>query len=250
LNDDGLAGVFDHLEWSATPSTQYVDQPFPVGIRARDFADGPATNFTGTVALTGRTGRPDVLIGTGNSAWLFPLATGYHDARTQVICLTNEIGGSGRMVALGLDVLLTPGQTMNHFTIRLKHTALDRYTVPAWETNDWTTVYQANQTVVANGPASFLFATPFDYNVASNLMVDLSFNNFFFTTDGSCRATLTGATRSLALQNDGEFGDPLNWSGATAPVPAAKSMVPKLRERLLAGESGRPPTGHEHVPRR
>ncbi len=229
LNDDGLAGVFDHLEWSTVPPMQYVDQPFPVSISARDFADGPATNFTGPVALTGRTGRPDVPIGTGGSAWPFPLATGYHDARTQVIYLTNEIGGSGRIVALGLDVLLIPGQTMNNFTIRLKHTPLNRYTAPAWETSDWTTVYQANQSVVSNGPASFLFATPFDYNGTNNLMVDLSFNNFYFTTDGSCRSTATGVARALAAQNDGEFGDPLNWSGATAPVPAANSIIPNLR---------------------
>jgi hypothetical protein len=229
LNDDGLAGVFDHLKWSAIPATQYVDQPFPVSISAKDFADGPATNFTGTVALSGRTGRPDVLLGTGGSAWLFPLATGYHDARTQMIYLTNEIGGSGRIVALGLDVLLTPGQTMNNFTIRLKHTALNRYTAPAWETNDWTTVYQANQMVLSNGPVSFLFATPFDYNGTSNLMVDLSFNNFYFTTDGYCHSTGTGVARSLAVQNDGQFGDPLNWSGTTAPVPAANSMIPNLR---------------------
>ncbi len=229
LNDDGLAGVFDHLEWSAIPATQYVDQPFPVTISAKDFADGPATNFAGPVALTGRTGRPDLLIGTGSAAWLFPLATGYHDARTQVIYLTNEIGGSGRIVALGLDVLLSPGQTMNNFTIRLKHTPLNRYTAPAWETNDWTTVYQANQTVLSNGPASFLFTTPFDYNGTNNLMVDLSFNNFYFTTDGSCRSTATGVARSLATQNDGQFGDPLKWSGATAPLPAANSMVPNLR---------------------
>jgi len=117
---------------------------------------------------------------------------------------------------------------MNHFTIRMKHTSFSSFATAAWETNGWTTVYQANDAVISNGWVKFSFEIPFEYNGTNNLMVDFSFNNFYFTTDGLCRSTPTTQVRSLYFQTDSEFGNPLNWSGPSAPAPNVSASVPNL----------------------
>ena len=64
----------------------------------------------------------DITIGTGTSTWNYPLSIYYHDARTQTIYLASEIGQACSINGLSLDVYQVPGQTMNFFTIRMKHT--------------------------------------------------------------------------------------------------------------------------------
>ncbi|MBU1616102.1 C10 family peptidase, partial [bacterium] len=59
--------------------------------------------------------------------WEYPMSTYYHDARTQTICLSNEIGPACRITSLALDVIIVPGQTMEAWTIRMKHTSLSSY---------------------------------------------------------------------------------------------------------------------------
>ena len=70
-----------------------------------------------------------------------------------------------------------PGQTLNNWTIRLKHTSLSSYTTASLDASGWTTVYQANQTISATGWVDFVFSTPFAYNGTSNLLIDFSHNN-------------------------------------------------------------------------
>jgi len=130
----------------------------------------------------------EITIGTGTSDWILPLATGYQDARTQTIYLASEIGMSGQITSLALDVSILPGQVMNNFTIRIKHTALAEYTSPAsWEDTGWSVVYQTNQTISATGWNTFSFSSPFNYNGTDNLMVDISFDNSSSSSYGRCR---------------------------------------------------------------
>jgi uncharacterized repeat protein (TIGR01451 family) len=52
LNDE-LGGDVSYFAWSAIPDPQFVNQPFPVTIRAIDAFDNAATNFTGVAVLSG-----------------------------------------------------------------------------------------------------------------------------------------------------------------------------------------------------
>jgi hypothetical protein len=225
----------EYFEWSPVPSPQTVRQPFPVTITARDYYNDPATNFTGPAALSGRAGRLDAIIGNSSSpaVSIYPLATGFHDARTQVIYLASELGAARRFTGLALDVALPPAQRMNQFTIRLKHTRFSSFTTNGWETADWTTVYQADALVLETGRVNFPFSTPFDYNGSNNVMVDFSFDNAHFTIDGACRVTATNVARTLAFQTDSQFGDPLNWSGTSLPPPSPSASFPNVT--LIAG---------------
>jgi uncharacterized repeat protein (TIGR01451 family) len=229
LNDDGLPGVVDHFSWSPVAPVQVLDQPFIASVSARDYYDNTVSNFDGFVSLLGRDGGLDQTVGSGSSTWPYPLATGFHDARSEVIYLADELGGAHRIRGLALELVAVPLQVLNHFTIRMKHTALDRFSLAAWDVNDWITVYQSDQAGFTEGWNFFLFPEPFAYNGALNLMVDFSFNNSYFTVDTVVKADSVSTRRSLSVQTDSAFGDPLLWSGAAPPVPALGKMVPQTR---------------------
>ena len=59
-------------------------------------------------------------------------------------------------------------------------------------------------------------------------MVDLSFDNSSFSTDGLCRATPTLFPRSLHLRSDSGLGAPLDWSGY-APTGTLASRALNVR---------------------
>jgi len=139
----------------------------------------------------------EITIGTGTGTWNWPLSAYFHDARTQTIYLAGDIGMPCRINALALYVVTTPGQTLNYFTIRMKHTPLSSYSSGQWESTGWTTVYQTNQIVGSTGWITFTFSTPFDYDGVNNLMVDISFNNTYYTTDGYCRYTTASAKNAI-----------------------------------------------------
>ena len=191
------------------------------------------------VALAASASASEIIIGTGTSSWQYPLATVYHDARTQTIYLAGEIGGAFQISALSLDVTTTPGQTMNSFTIRMKHTSLSSYSTASWESSGLTTVYQANENITTTGWKTFAFTTPFDYNGSDNLMVDISFNNSSWTSDGQCRYSTPGGNRTIYYRTDSGYGDPLTWSGST-PAPSSTAYVPNVR--LESGNTVATPT--------
>ncbi|MBC8094311.1 MAG: DUF11 domain-containing protein [Akkermansiaceae bacterium] len=56
LNDDGFAGQINRLEWATIPSPQFVNEPFPVTITAKDAFGTTLTAFTGPVTLSGAAG--------------------------------------------------------------------------------------------------------------------------------------------------------------------------------------------------
>ncbi|MHC4191022.1 MAG: S8 family peptidase [Planctomycetota bacterium] len=171
----------------------------------------------------------NITIGTGTSNWNYPMHTVYEDSRTQVIYLASEIGGSGNISALALDVTKVPDEAirMNNWTIRMQHTSeysscrLDGEL--CWSLLDpcidpWTVVYQNDETVYSTGWRIFEFQRPFEYNGTDHLMMDFSFNNRFSASDGECRShEVIFGQRSTCAQSDGQYGDPLNWSGTSRP---------------------------------
>lgn len=212
INDDGLPGIVEYFEWNHVPSPQRVNHPIPVALTARDSLGNQVTNYSGGTLLRGRVGPADIRVGANNEQLQYPFAASSHDSRSGVIYLANELGGARRITGLALEVLLPPGQPLNRWTIRMKHTPLTNLiSATGWETNNWTTVYQRNEIIDRTGWVNFIFDTPFDYNGTNNLFVDFSFNNHYFTVDGQIRFTVTNQLRMQATVSDSQFGDPLNW---------------------------------------
>ncbi len=183
-------------------------------------------------------GCDDITIGTGTSTWEMPMRTFYQDSRTQVIYLASEISETalqGSITALALYVETVPGQEMNNWTIRMKHTPLSSYDTASFEASGWTIVYQSNETITGTGWQTFNFPTPFEYNGVDNLMVDFSFNNVNYTSDGRCRFSTPGGTRSAFAVAENDYGDPLDWSGTIAPNVYGSTNVPNIRITLCGG---------------
>jgi thrombospondin type 3 repeat protein len=226
LDDDD--DELDHFVWSTVPSPQFVDVPFSATLTARDGLDRTATNFNGAATVRAVADSREAVVGTGTNAWEFPLATFFHDARTQVIYLPEEIGGPGKINGLALQIITVPSQALTNWTIRIKHSSMRSYVQAAWEADGWTTVFQNDESVQSSGWVTFLFPAPFDYDGTSSLLVDFSFDNSTYSANGMTRFTTTETRRSVFFQTDSAFGDPLDWTGTTPP-PLMLPRVPNVR---------------------
>ncbi len=227
LDDDDTE--LDHFVWSEVPSPQFAGLPFIATLTAYDGLNRPATQFNGAVTIRGIADSREVIAGTATNLWEYPLAALFHDARTQVIYLPEDLGSAGKINALSLQVATSPGQVLSNWTIRLKHSPLTHYTLAAWDSESWTTAYQNDEPIQSSGWVTFLFSEPFDYDGASSILVDFSFNNSTYSVNGFCRSTITTQRRSLVFQTDSAFGNPLDWSGTKNPPPSMLERIPNTR---------------------
>ena len=227
---DVVHGPLDHFAIDPITSPQSPYGPFPVTISAVDANGFYVTDFTDPVQLDARTGQGGIVeIGSGTGSWDRPLYTFFEDSRSQVIYVAEELGGSNVLTGLSLDVVSLPGQTLENWSIRMKHTPLEGYLSPAFEDTGWTTVYQNDETLSSIGWNLFSFETPFEYNGVDNLMVDFSFNNSSYSNYGFVRFTETGQARTTYSASDSLFGDPLDWSGDVNPIASVSTRIPNLR---------------------
>lgn len=227
-------GPAHHFVWDAVPPAVAVGVSFPVRVTAVDEYDLTLERYDTQARLTAEIAQDDTVTGIGTYPWVYPLAAGYHDARTQSICKPEEVGPAGRLTAMALEVSTPPGQPLSAFTIRIKHTPRTDYLTSGltWENEGWTTVYSGTSQEVSDyGWIWFEFTTPFDYDGTSNLMVDISFNNSSYSTNGTTRASITGSEyRTLAFRTDSAYGDPLEWTGSL-PEALTYNGLPNLRFR-------------------
>jgi hypothetical protein len=234
--DNDIADL-DRFTFDVSPQSNHIAVPFTM--TARDGNGAVANGFIGPVTLLASAAPRTVNIGTNSINWTLPLATSFHDARLQSIYLSNEVGGAGRILGLSLDIVTTPAQTLSNFTVRIRHTTLQRHLANIWESLGWVTVCQRDVQIVNTGWTHFAFSTPFPYNGRDNLMIDFSFDNSSFSSDGVCRSSATVENRSLFLRTDSAYGRPTNWPLDIGNNPAGSliSRVPNLRLRMDSGLS-------------
>ena len=223
--------TIDHFAWAPINLTNSLGIPFPVRITAEDSNDTTVIDFEGEANIKGviQEAHRELNIGSGSLSWIYPMPTSFNDARTQIIYLTNEIGSASSITGLSVNVSTIPGQTMNNFTIRMKHTDLNSFSAtPSWDGDGWSVLFQTNEPPGNTGWRSYFFMSPFVYNASNNLMIDLSFNNNSFTTDGNVLSTLLSDRRSIVFRTDNDFGDPLTWAGSD-PAPASDFRIANIR---------------------
>jgi subtilisin family serine protease len=191
----------------------------------------PRANLASAIETLEPNSNPctDITIGTGTSGWSYPMHTAYHDSRTQVIYLASEIGTGGLITNLAINVTTIPGQIMNNWTIRMKHTTLSAYSSYSFDSTGWTTVYQANESQGSTGWRTFSFPAPFLYNGTDNLLVDFSHNNSSKTSNGLCAYSTPGNYRSVYAYSNSTNGDPLSWTGTTSPTTHGSTNVPNIQ---------------------
>jgi len=221
----------NHFMWSPISSPQEAGVPIPVTLTARSYDGDILTSFTNSARLSGYApglASTNLPVGAGTGSWGYPMYTYYHDARTQVIYPASELAGACTINSLAIEVATPPGQTLENWTIRMKHTALAEYPVsPSWDGSGWAVVYQGNELPGTIGWRTFEFSMPFEYNGTNNLLVDFSFNNAYYSSAGQCRCTANAAYRSIYFWTDSAYGDPLTWSDTT-PAPVRSQIVPNI----------------------
>lgn len=118
-----------------------------------------------------------------------PFHTSYKKVRCQAIYHADELGGTAQTIlnlALNIETVPDPN-LLQDWTIRMKHTSMSAYESSGNvfdNGEDWTVVYDANESITETGWHDFEFHTPFDYDpdydpnsITTNLLIDFSFNN-------------------------------------------------------------------------
>jgi hypothetical protein len=188
------------------------------------------TGYNGTASSSARATGGSRQTDTATESSPYPMATSNASARTQVIYLQSEIGTYCTITGLALNVWSIPGQPLDNWTIRMKHTTLSEHTDPPyWEGDGWTTLYQGDVTMTALGWVSFLFDSEFEYNGHDNLMVDFSFNNTSYSYSGQCGSLPVSTRRTICYGANTDEGDPTTWSGTSTPAPGSAERIPELR---------------------
>ncbi len=165
-----------------------------------------------------------------NTYSYWPMYTSYHDSRTQVIYLAGEIGAAKTITDLALEVYTAPGQTLNNWTIRMKHTTQAEYAgYPEFETSGWTVVFQGNEPPTPIGWRNFSFQIPFEYNGTDNLMIDFSHNNSWGSTNGACMVSDMGTMRIVQSRVNSTHGDPLDWTSYMGLALYITTAVPNIK---------------------
>lgn len=187
----------------------------------------------------------NVTIGTGTSQWSYPLHTSYQDCRTQVIYLADEVGTSGTITALAIDVAQAPDITLKNWTIRVKHTNISQYDDCMLDATGWTLVYQKRRRIYGTGWHKFEFETPFEYNGTDNILVDFSYDNNDDSEDGLCVTTMQDTYRSVYARSNSRHEDPLNWSSTNSPKMYRSRYIPNIK--LLVGKESSVITGDTKI---
>ena len=219
-----MSNLTDWVELAPFKTPLVTHEPFTARITARDPLGAVVTDFTGPVTLEAVADVVERGKTAGTPAYSDPylLRTDHRTVRTQAIYPADMMEGPRDIDQLSLLVDTIPTQTLHRFTIRMRHTDLDVYplapTQVVWET-DWTTVYQEDRDITTNGWVTFPFTNTFAYDGIHGLMVDFSFNNDYTTESATITFGFDWPTiyRSVYSNRDGEYGDPLAWSGIEPP---------------------------------
>ena len=157
---------------------------------------------------------PDyVEIGFDSATWDYPFHTGYEDARTQVIYLSDEIQNSGYINKIAFNIVNYNYQVMNDFTIRLKNTSLSSFSYSgAYDNDGFTTCLLGNISISETGWVEFVFDTPYYYNGEENIIVDITINNNYYTSSSYCYSSYVSGLRSITNYSDSYMDNPLYWS--------------------------------------
>ncbi len=148
-------------------------------------------------------------LGTGTSSssstWT-PFYTFYEDKRSTYLILASELqalGASGDLTRLAFDVVTPASQPMNGFNIKIGHTNLTSISgfVPGL-----TTVYSAASHTAYTGWNDFVFSTPFSWDGVSNIVVEVCWDNTYWTSASSVRYSTLSFQATYGQYADGQTG--------------------------------------------
>ncbi len=136
--------------------------------------------FTSTINI-------GAITGTSTGPNETPFATQYSDKRAQYLYKASEFlawglcAGNITEIAWNVVVIGSPG-AINGFTIKMKHTTSTSLIGTVWETG-LSTVYGPGSFSLVTGLNTFTLTTPFNWDGASNVLVEICYDNSTGTTN-------------------------------------------------------------------
>jgi hypothetical protein len=172
-------------------------------------------------------------IGTGTTSVGYPYYTLYEDSRTHMIYTSSEIiaagGAAGYIQRIGFNVISVGSPPMGGFNVRMQLTSAT--TLSGFVTTGWTTCYSGTYNPGGTGWQYVNLTTPFLWNGASNLLVEVCFDNADW--DENTTVYSTSATgRTWHQHTDGS-------AGCSLPSGALQSTRPNtcLTINLVVGNN-------------
>ena len=164
-----------------------------------------------------------------------PYGTFYKNFRQQYLILASELndagGGAGDITSIAFNVSnLNNCSPMPNYTIRLKHTTQTTLTT-TFEVGDYTTVWTAPEFMPTTGWNVHNFTTPFNWDGASNLLVDIvtTLITGNFTQNASVFYSTTTFNSSLRFQSDSTDAS----TSATGTVSTNRSNMQFIMAPLI-----------------
>ncbi|WP_165917314.1 PKD domain-containing protein, partial [Flaviaesturariibacter aridisoli] len=188
----------------------------------------------GTVNLGSASGtNPD----NTSSAAAYP--TWYGNGRQQYLVLASELQAlglvPGNLTSLAFDVVNANGDpaTLNGYTIKLMAVPATTTSIAAFQSGAFTTVWGPQNYTPVVGINTHTFATPFNWDGTSNLIVDICFSNGV-TGNGSAETKQTATTFAshVYYAADGTTG---NGACTSTTVSGSANMRPNM---IIGGIAG------------
>jgi hypothetical protein len=134
----------------------------------------------------------DYSIGAGSDNASHTFGASNNFQRSQILWTATEISAAGitagNIDKLRFDINALGGDLAN-LTIKMKHTSSTE--LSSFDDQGWTEVYHLNTTFGGTGIATLDLTYPFNYDGASDLLLDISFENETVSTDNILTATQT-----------------------------------------------------------
>ena len=206
--------------------------------------------------FSGLFAQVDITIGdgtttNGTTGVPTPYGTWYKNFRQQYLYTVSEIeeagGGAGPINSLAFNVAAVNNcSPMPNFAIRLKTTTQSVLTT-TFEEGTYTTVFTQNDFLPVDGMNVHAFTTPFQWDGASNIIVDILTDLIpgSYSQNASVYYTATGFNSSLRYQNDSSAASAattgtlsMNRSNITFNMTAVQVTDPPNPAQLVAPENG------------
>lgn len=151
-----------------------------------------------------------VVIGTqnnvnSNTSYPAPYGNWYWGAKHQFLVLASELSANcalpGDITSLAFNVSQVQGTALDGFTIKIKSTAATSLT-GNFDLTGFTTVFGPQTFTETTGWNTHIFTTPFNWDGSSNILIEVCFNNTFYTYNALTFYSTTSFNSSIYYRAD------------------------------------------------
>lgn len=166
-------------------------------------------------------------VGTGTAGSSAPFGASMPVSRSQFLWKASEMSAAGMSAGniTGLQFYLQSlGGSMRNLTIRMQHTTLDSLTEATLTNTGFTDVYSMNTNFAAGGWNALQLTNAFNWDGTSNLLIEITFDNYAASTDNILAADTTQTFKSALTRSVNDRVVTAN-TGGHIDIPVSTSFT-------------------------